>query len=173
MSKKEEILQMYFEEHKRQEIIAETIGVSQSYISQVVKKDTRYTKEKEIRHNKSMQKKAEYNREYYKNYERPKKDDNSYEQLKALLNKDNAELSFHNNTISDYDFAKLFNLPIIQVLDGGDISEKAWEEDGLHINSDFLNGLNKEDAMNSALETSGSNYRFTEGAGDEPLILTK
>lgn len=106
MSKKEEILQMYFEEHKKQEIIAETIGVSQSYISQVVKKDTRYTKEKEIRHNKSMQKKAEYNREYYKNYERPKKDDNSYEQLKALLNKDNAELSFHNNTISDYDFAK-------------------------------------------------------------------
>lgn len=33
--------------------------------------------------------------------------------------------------------------------------------------------LNKEDAMNSALETSGSNYRFTEGTGDEPLILTK
>ena len=41
MSKKEEILQMYFEEHKKQEIIAETIGVSQSYISQVLKKDTR------------------------------------------------------------------------------------------------------------------------------------
>ena len=99
MNKKEKILQMYFEEHKKQEIIAETIGVSQSYISQVVKKDTRYTKEKEIRHNKSMQKKAEYNREYYKNYERPKKDDNSYEQLKALLNKDNAELSFHNNSL--------------------------------------------------------------------------
>lgn len=33
--------------------------------------------------------------------------------------------------------------------------------------------LNKENAMNSALETSGSNYRFTEGTGDEPLILTK
>ena len=69
MNKKEEILQMYFEEHKKQDIIAEIIGVSQSYVSQVVKKDLRYTKEKEIRHNKSMQKKAEYNREYYKNYE--------------------------------------------------------------------------------------------------------
>ncbi len=57
----------------------------------------------------------------------------------------------------DYDFAKLFNLPIIQVLDGGDISEKAWEEDDLHINSDFLNGLNKEDAMKKAIDFAQSN----------------
>lgn len=57
----------------------------------------------------------------------------------------------------DYDFAKLFNLPIVQVLDGGDISEKAWEEDGLHINSDFLNGLNKEDAMKKAIDFAQSN----------------
>ena len=64
MNKKERILQMYFEEHQKQNIIAKTVGVSQSYISQVVKKDTRYTNEKEIRHNKSMQKKAEYNKEY-------------------------------------------------------------------------------------------------------------
>ncbi len=51
----------------------------------------------------------------------------------------------------DYDFAKVFNLPIIQVLAGGDISEKAWEEDGTHINSGFLDGLNKEDAMSKAI----------------------
>ena len=52
----------------------------------------------------------------------------------------------------DYDFAKVFNLPIIQVLDGGDISEKAFEEDGPHINSDFLDGLNKEDGIKKAIE---------------------
>ena len=52
----------------------------------------------------------------------------------------------------DYDFAKAFNLPIIQVLAGGDISEKAWEEDGEHINSEFLNSLNKEDGMKKAIE---------------------
>ncbi len=52
----------------------------------------------------------------------------------------------------DYDFAKAFNLPIIQVLEGGDISEKAWEEDGAHINSDFLNGMNKEDGMRAAID---------------------
>lgn len=52
----------------------------------------------------------------------------------------------------DYNFAKVFNLPIIQVLDGGDISEKAWEEDGLHINSGFMNGMDKKDAMAAAIK---------------------
>ena len=57
----------------------------------------------------------------------------------------------------DYDFAKAFKLPIIQVLEGGDISEKAWEEDGLHINSGFLNDLNKEDAMKAAIDYAVKN----------------
>ena len=47
----------------------------------------------------------------------------------------------------DYDFAKKFNLEIIQVLAGGDIAKEAYEDDGLHINSGFLDGLNKEDAI--------------------------
>ena len=57
----------------------------------------------------------------------------------------------------DYDFAKVFNLPIIQVLEGGDISERAWEEDGAHINSDFLNGMNKEDGMKAAIDYAVKN----------------
>ena len=57
----------------------------------------------------------------------------------------------------DYDFAKVFGLPIIQVLDGGDISEKAWEEDGVHINSDFLNGMNKEEGMKAAIDYAVKN----------------
>ena len=56
----------------------------------------------------------------------------------------------------DYEFARKFNIPIIQVLENenkkGDIEEKAFEGDGIHINSDFLNGLNKEDAINKMLE---------------------
>ncbi len=47
----------------------------------------------------------------------------------------------------DYEFAKKFNIDIIQVLEGGDISKEAWTEDGIHINSGFLNGMNKEDAI--------------------------
>ncbi len=47
----------------------------------------------------------------------------------------------------DYEFAKKFSLPIIPVLEGGDISKEAYTQDGLHINSDFLNGLNKQQAI--------------------------
>ena len=52
----------------------------------------------------------------------------------------------------DYEFAKKFNLEIIQVLEGGDIAKEAHVLDGAHINSDFLNGLNKEDAINKMIE---------------------
>ncbi len=44
---------------------------------------------------------------------------------------------------SDYEFATKFGIDIIPVLDGGDISKEAFTGDGLHINSDFLNGLGK------------------------------
>ena len=51
----------------------------------------------------------------------------------------------------DYEFAKKFGIEIIPVLEGGDISKEAWTEDGTHINSDFLNGLNKEDAIKTMI----------------------
>ena len=51
----------------------------------------------------------------------------------------------------DYEFAKKFGLDIIPVLEGGDISKEAFVGDGLHINSEFLNGLNKEDAINKMI----------------------
>ena len=47
----------------------------------------------------------------------------------------------------DYEFAKKFGLEIVAVLEGGDIENAAFTGDGVHINSDFLNGLNKEDAL--------------------------
>jgi len=47
----------------------------------------------------------------------------------------------------DYEFAKEFNLPIVQVLEGGDIENEAFTGDGKHINSDFLNGTGKEDGI--------------------------
>ena len=51
----------------------------------------------------------------------------------------------------DYEFAKKFNLEIIPVLEGGDVSKEAFVGDGIHINSDFLNGLNKEDSINKMI----------------------
>lgn len=52
----------------------------------------------------------------------------------------------------DYAFAKKFNLDIIPVIEGGNIDSEAYTGDGLHINSDFLNGLNKEDSINKMIE---------------------
>ena len=52
----------------------------------------------------------------------------------------------------DYAFAKKFGLDIIPVLEGGDITKEAFTEDGLHINSEFLNGMNKEDAINTMIK---------------------
>ena len=48
----------------------------------------------------------------------------------------------------DWDFAHAFNIPIIEVIKGGDISKEAYTGDGEMINSDYLNGLtNKKDSI--------------------------
>ncbi|HEM5233910.1 TPA: leucine--tRNA ligase [Streptococcus suis] len=47
----------------------------------------------------------------------------------------------------DWEFAKQFGLDIIPVLEGGNVEEAPYTEDGAHINSDFLDGLNKADAI--------------------------
>ncbi|MDD3923648.1 MAG: leucine--tRNA ligase [Erysipelotrichaceae bacterium] len=47
----------------------------------------------------------------------------------------------------DYEFAKKYDLDIIEVLAGGDITKSAYIEDGIHVNSDFINGLDKEEAL--------------------------
>ena len=55
----------------------------------------------------------------------------------------------------DYEFAKTFGIDILPVIASGDITTEAYTGDGPHINSDFLNGLNKAEAiakMNEWLE---------------------
>ena len=53
----------------------------------------------------------------------------------------------------DYKFAKHFKLPIIEVVEGGDLSKEAYAaKEGRLINSDFLDGLNVKDAMKKAIE---------------------
>ncbi|MGO1469807.1 MAG: leucine--tRNA ligase [Tissierella sp.] len=49
----------------------------------------------------------------------------------------------------DYEFAKEFNLPIIEVVKGGNIEKEAFTDidDGVIINSDFINGMNVEEAQ--------------------------
>ncbi len=54
----------------------------------------------------------------------------------------------------DYEFAKVFNLPIVQVVAGGDISEAAFTdvETGTMVNSGFLNDLSVEEAKKKIIE---------------------
>ena len=51
----------------------------------------------------------------------------------------------------DWDFAKKFNINIIPVIAGGE-PDKVWEGDGEHINSGFMNGMNKADAIAAAIK---------------------
>ena len=52
----------------------------------------------------------------------------------------------------DYEFAQKFGLEIIPVLKGGDVSKEAFVGDGVHINSGFLDGLNKNEAISKMIE---------------------
>ncbi|MDI6675288.1 leucine--tRNA ligase [Bacillus wiedmannii] len=65
----------------------------------------------------------------------------------------------------DYEFASTFNLPMKEVVKGGDITKEAYTGDGVHVNSAFLDGLNKEEAIVKMIEwlevTSAGNQKVT------------
>ena len=52
----------------------------------------------------------------------------------------------------DYEFAHKFNLPIKQVIEGGNLDKAAYTEDGKHINSGFLDGLNIDEAKQKMVD---------------------
>ena len=64
----------------------------------------------------------------------------------------------------DFEFAKKFGIDIIPVLEGGNVEKEAFTGDGIHIHSDFLDGMNKEDALNKMyeyLEENKIGHKFT------------
>ena len=65
----------------------------------------------------------------------------------------------------DYEFAKKFHIPIVQVIEGGDLSKEAYTGDGKMINSGFLDGYtNKKDSIKRMLE-----YLKEKGIGREKV----
>jgi len=52
----------------------------------------------------------------------------------------------------DYEFATKFELPIIEVVQGGDITKEPFVGDGQLINSDFLNGLSTNEAITKMID---------------------
>ncbi|ENU1872334.1 leucine--tRNA ligase [Staphylococcus aureus] len=52
----------------------------------------------------------------------------------------------------DYEFAKKFDLPIIEVIEGGNVEEAAYTGEGKHINSGELDRLENEAAITKAIQ---------------------
>ncbi|MFC3039384.1 leucine--tRNA ligase [Virgibacillus xinjiangensis] len=64
----------------------------------------------------------------------------------------------------DYEFATKFELPIKEVVAGGDLSSEAYTGDGKHVNSDFLNGLETEEAISKMID-----WLVEQGKGEKKV----
>ncbi|MGX4586903.1 leucine--tRNA ligase [Paenibacillus chitinolyticus] len=51
----------------------------------------------------------------------------------------------------DWEFAKQYDLPIIEVVQGGSVQEAAYDGEGPHVNSGFIDGMGKEEAIASMI----------------------
>ena len=150
MENRENILDLYFNKHLKQKEIATIVGVSKQYVSKVIKADSRCKEEKQTRKDENAIKRKDYLKEYYKNYDRPKIEDNSYEQLQALLYQDSLELSYSSNNINDYAFAK-YNLSIYHRDKNGNLKLNK----GIKVGNDVPKTIN----MNIPVPTQKYKYR--------------
>ena len=103
MSNKEKIIDLFYNEHLKPVDIALELNVSNSYVSKIIKKDSRYHEEKSQRKQQNELKHKERTIEYMKLKQKSNKD--SYEALKAQLKQDAEELSYYFD-ISDRSFRK-------------------------------------------------------------------
>ena len=150
MENQENILDLYFNKHLKQKEIATIVGVSKQYVSKIIKADSRCKEEKQTRKDENAIKRKDYLKEYYKNYDRPKIEDNSYEQLQALLYQDSLELSYSSNNINDYAFAK-YNSSIYHRDKNGNLKLNK----GIKVGNDVPKTIN----MNIPVPTQKYKYR--------------
>lgn len=150
MENQENILDLYYNKHLKQIDIATKVGVSKQYVSKVVKADSRFGQEKENRKTENATNRKSYMKEYFKTYTRPKKEDDSYEQLKAQLNQDTLELSYSCSNINDYAFAK-YNPSIYHRDKNGNLKLNR----GINVGSDVPKAIN----MNICIPTQKYKHR--------------
>lgn len=150
MENQENILDLYYNKHLKQKDIATIVGVSKQYVSKVVKADSICKEEKQTRKDENAIKRKDYMKEYFKSYDRPKKEDNSYEQLQALLYQDSLELSYSSSNMNDYAFAK-YNSSIYHRDKNGNLKLNK----GINVGSDVPKTLN----MNIPIPTQKYKYR--------------
>lgn len=151
MENQENILDLYYNKHLKQKEIATIVGVSKQYVSKVVKADSRYNEEKQSRKDENAIKRKDYLKEYNKTYIRTKKEDNSYEQLQALLYQDSLELSYSSSNMNDYAFAK-YNSSIYHRDKNGNLKLNK----GIKVGSDVPKSIN----MNIKVPTQKYKNRY-------------
>jgi transcriptional regulator with XRE-family HTH domain len=126
-TKKEEILNMFYNKKIKQESIATEIGCSQQYVSKIIKQDSRY---KEFKKQQRLEN-AEYRKQYQKDYQseysktrirKSKKELEEYNALQAQLAQDGQELSYKKE-MNDITFAKC-NSSIYETTRSGNIKLK-------------------------------------------------
>ena len=67
----------------------------------------------------------------------------------------------------DWDFATAFHIPIVEVVEGGDITKEAFtlkDDTGIMVNSDFLNGMTVKEAIPAMKQ-----YAIEQGWGHEKV----
>lgn len=64
----------------------------------------------------------------------------------------------------DYEFARQFDLPVKPVIEGGNLEKEAYTGDGKHINSGFLDGLGKQEAIDRMID-----WLKEHGVGDKKI----
>lgn len=105
MTKKEQILDLFYNHHLKEVVIARDLYVSQPYVSKVIKANKQYIKEIENRKKQNAEKRKVYLTAYHKNYVRSKNDDHEYQTMKLQHEIDTRLLSY-GNAISDENYKK-------------------------------------------------------------------
>lgn len=91
MSNKDIICELYFSQHQKQQDIATASGVSQQYVSKVIRLDSRYKQEKETRKQENQENRRNKQAKYIKS--KKEQEIRELEHLKYLQNCNSKEMS--------------------------------------------------------------------------------
>ena len=103
INKTDEIIKLFYEEHKRPTDIAEQVGVANSYVTKVIQKDKRYIEEKQHRKEENKENHKVSKRRYIQ--KRREREKQEYLAMVVQINRDNNYLSTKKQ-VSDIAFAK-------------------------------------------------------------------
>ena len=91
INKTDEIIKLFYDEHKRPTDIAEQVGVANSYVTKVIQKDKRYVEEKQHRKEQSKENHKVSKRRYIRKRREIEKQE--YLAMVVQINRDNKYLS--------------------------------------------------------------------------------